>query len=70
MQALKIINIKKKIMFKKCKNLNVKSLIESKNEEARTSGLFIKLQFFLSENKISREERKVLARMLNAYYND
>ncbi|MGL3938017.1 hypothetical protein [Staphylococcus aureus] len=56
--------------FKKNKNTNLKPLIKSKNREMRTAALFIKLQYFLSENKISREERKVLARMLNAYYND
>lgn len=55
-------------MFKS-KRINMKPLIGSNISEIRLSALFLKLQKFLLENEISEEERKVLARMLNAYYN-
>lgn len=52
------------------KNLqeSLKTLVESEIKEVRISILFLKVQKFLIENKISEEERKVLARMLDAYY--
>ncbi|WP_390569576.1 hypothetical protein, partial [Staphylococcus pseudintermedius] len=54
------------------KNLqeSLKTLVESEIKEVRISILFLKVQKFLIENKISEEERKVLARMLDAYYKD
>ncbi|MCG7342203.1 hypothetical protein [Staphylococcus auricularis] len=50
------------------KRVNLKGLIESENEDLRIPTLFIKLQSFLYKNNVSVEERKVLARMFHAYY--
>ena len=50
--------------------VNLKRLIESENEDLRIPTLFIKLQSFLYKNNVSVEERKVLARMFHAYYED
>ncbi|MBF7019252.1 hypothetical protein ISO99_04935 [Staphylococcus sp. 18_1_E_LY] len=56
-------------MFKKKnKIINLKPLVESNNDDFRIPTLFLKLQKFFYENKISEEERKKLSRMLNAYY--
>lgn len=56
-------------MFKKkTKIINLKPLVESNNDDFRIPTLFLKLQKFFYENKISEEERKKLSRMLNAYY--
>ncbi|GAB0349120.1 hypothetical protein JPSP56_25090 [Staphylococcus pseudintermedius] len=54
------------------KNLqeSLKTLVESEIKEVRISILFLKVQKFLIENDISEEDCKVLARMLNAYYED
>ena len=57
-------------MFKrKRKMIDLSLLTNSSIKEVRLSILFLQLQKFLIENKISEEERKTLARMLNAYYN-
>lgn len=63
MDTKKILNRDKKEM------VNLNPLIESEIDELRVSALFIKTQKFFYENQISEEERKSLARMLNAYYN-
>lgn len=63
MDIKKILNRDKKEM------VNLNPLIESEIDELRVSALFIKTQNFFYENQISEEERKSLARMLNAYYN-
>ncbi|MDT0753975.1 MULTISPECIES: hypothetical protein [Mammaliicoccus] len=63
MDIKKILNRDKKEM------VNLNPLIESEIDELRVSALFIKTQKFFYENQISEEERKSLARMLNAYYN-
>ncbi|WP_228512798.1 hypothetical protein [Staphylococcus chromogenes] len=52
----------------KGEEINMRPLIESPIKEIRISALFMKLQKFLLDNKVIEEERKVLARMLNAYY--
>lgn len=57
-------------MFKKKQQIDMTPLIKSGVGQLRVSALFLKLQKFMLENKISEEECKVLARMLNAYYND
>ncbi|MCJ1785226.1 hypothetical protein [Mammaliicoccus sciuri] len=49
--------------------VDMKPIVNSNIREVRISGLFLQTQKFLIENKISEEERKSLARMLNAYYN-
>ncbi|MFI3546899.1 hypothetical protein V5G65_12645 [Mammaliicoccus sciuri] len=49
--------------------VDMKPIVNSTIREVRISGLFLQTQKFLIENKISEEERKSLARMLNAYYN-
>lgn len=57
-------------MFKKKRKIvDLSLLTNSSIKEVRLSILFLQLQKFLIENKISEEERKTLARMLNAYYN-
>ena len=57
-------------MFKKKrKNIDLSLLTKSSIKEIRLSIQFLQLQKFLIENKISEEDCKVLARMLNAYYN-
>ncbi|QRN90755.1 hypothetical protein JRU67_11960 [Mammaliicoccus sciuri] len=62
-------NIKKILNRDKKEKVNLNPLIESEIDELRVSALFIKTQKFFYENQISEEERKSLARMLNAYYN-
>ncbi|WAG30186.1 hypothetical protein [Staphylococcus chromogenes] len=57
-------------MFKKKKQIDMRPLVTSKINQLRISATFLKLQYFLLENKISEEDCKVLARMLNAYYED
>lgn len=58
-------------MFKKKrKMIDLSLLTNSSIKEVRLSILFLQLQKFLIENKISEEERKTLSRMLNAYYDD
>lgn len=57
-------------MFKKNKQIDMRPLITSKVDQLRISALFLQLQKILIENKISEEECKVLARMLNAYYDN
>ncbi|UXS21209.1 hypothetical protein [Staphylococcus delphini] len=57
-------------MFKKKKQIDMRPLVTSKINRLRISAMFLKLQCFLLENKISEEDCKVLARMLNAYYED
>lgn len=49
--------------------VDMKPIVNSTIREVRISGLFLQTQKFLIENKISEEDRKSLARMLNAYYN-
>ncbi|WP_204167121.1 hypothetical protein [Mammaliicoccus sciuri] len=62
-------DIKKILNRDKKEKVNLNPLIESEIDELRVSALFIKTQKFFYENQISEEERKSLARMLNAYYN-
>lgn len=50
--------------------VDMKPIVNSNIREVRISGLFLQIQKFLIENKISEEERKLLSRMLNAYYNE
>ncbi|EHS7175985.1 hypothetical protein O0I26_05565 [Staphylococcus pseudintermedius] len=57
-------------MFKKKKQIDMRPLVTSKINQLRISAMFLKLQCFLLENEISEEDCKVLARMLNAYYED
>lgn len=58
-------------MFKKKrKMIDLSLLTNSSIKEVRLSILFLQLQKFLIENKISEEERKTLSRMLNAYYDN
>ncbi|WP_449126019.1 hypothetical protein ACSAXG_04710 [Staphylococcus chromogenes] len=52
----------------KGEEINMRPLIESSIKEIRISALFMQLQKFLLDKKVIEEERKVLARMLNAYY--
>ncbi|UXV34528.1 hypothetical protein MUA90_10935 [Staphylococcus sp. IVB6181] len=56
-------------MFKN-KKIDMRPLVTSKINQLRISALFLQLQKFLLENKISEEDCKVLARMLNAYYDN
>lgn len=44
-------------------------LMNSDMDSLRIPARLIQIQKFFLENKISEEECKVLARMLNAYYN-
>ncbi|MDU0430675.1 hypothetical protein QVA60_09285 [Staphylococcus chromogenes] len=55
-------------MFKRKKQIDMRPLVTSRIDQLRISALFLQMQKFLLENKISEEECKVLARMLNAYY--
>ncbi len=57
-------------MFKKKKQIDMRPLVTSRINQLRISALFLQMQKFLLENKISEEECKVLARMLNAYYDN
>lgn len=58
-------------MFKKKrKMIDLSLLTNSSIKEVRLSIIFLQLQKFLIENKISEEERKTLSRMLNAYYDN
>ncbi|WP_198649512.1 hypothetical protein [Staphylococcus agnetis] len=57
-------------MFKKNKKIDMRPLVTSRINQLRISALFLQMQKFLLENKISEEECKVLARMLNAYYDN
>lgn len=57
-------------MFKRKKQIDMRPLVTSRIDQLRISALFLQMQKFLLENKISEEECKVLARMLNAYYED
>ncbi|WP_353462702.1 hypothetical protein PYH58_12070 [Mammaliicoccus sciuri] len=50
--------------------VDMKPIVNSNIREVRISGLFLQIQKFLIENKISEEERKLLSRMLNVYYNE
>lgn len=59
-----------KMFKKKRKNIDLSLLTKSSIKEIRLSIQFLQLQKFLIENKISEEDCKVLARMLNAYYNN
>ncbi|MGX0380657.1 hypothetical protein, partial [Staphylococcus auricularis] len=61
---------KKEVRAMEEERVNLKRLIESENEDLRIPTLFIKLQSFLYKNNVSVEERKVLARMFHAYYED
>lgn len=57
-------------MFKKKKQIDMRPLVTSRINQLRISALFLQIQKFLLENKMSEEECKVLARMLNAYYDN
>ncbi|SUM44650.1 Uncharacterised protein [Staphylococcus petrasii] len=58
-------------MFKrKKKTIDLSLLKNSKTDEVRIPVLFLQTQKFFFENKISEEDCKVLARMLNAYYDN
>ncbi|HEK6547295.1 TPA: hypothetical protein SPA83_002860 [Staphylococcus aureus] len=57
-------------MFKRKKQIDMRPLVTSRINQLRISALFLQMQKFLLENKISEEECKVLARMLNAYYDN
>ncbi|HDD0307160.1 TPA: hypothetical protein O9547_000530 [Staphylococcus aureus] len=57
-------------MFKKKKQIDMRPLVTSRINQLRISALFLQMQKFLLENKMSEEECKVLARMLNAYYDN
>ncbi|MBY6737396.1 hypothetical protein [Staphylococcus aureus] len=57
-------------MFKRKKQIDMRPLVTSRIDQLRISALFLQMQKFLLENKISEEECKVLARMLNAYYDN
>lgn len=57
-------------MFKKKNQIDMRPLVTSKINQLRISAMFLKLQCFLLENEISEEDCKVLARMLNTYYED
>ncbi|MGX0020206.1 hypothetical protein ACUXPG_000617 [Staphylococcus hominis] len=58
-------------MFKrKKKTIDLSLLKNSKTDEVRIPALFLQTQKFFFENKISEEDCKVLARMLNAYYDN
>ncbi len=57
-------------MFKRKKQIDMRPLVTSRIDQLRISALFLQMQKFLLENKISEEECKVLTRMLNAYYED
>ncbi|HHC7447543.1 TPA: hypothetical protein ACN3HF_000543 [Staphylococcus aureus] len=57
-------------MFKRKKQIDMRPLVTSRINQLRIPTLFLQMQKFLLENKISEEECKVLARMLNAYYDN
>ncbi|MBC3135026.1 hypothetical protein LQ944_02700 [Staphylococcus pasteuri] len=58
-------------MFKRRKKtIDLSSLRTSKTDEVRIPTLFLQMQKFFFENEISEEDCKVLARMLNAYYDN
>lgn len=58
-------------MFKrKKKTIDLSLLKNSKTDEVRIPALFLQTQKFFFENKLSEEDCKVLARMLNAYYDN
>ncbi|MBO0373382.1 hypothetical protein [Staphylococcus hominis] len=57
-------------MFKRRKVIDLSILRNSKIDEVRIPALFLQMQKFFFENEISEEECKVLARMLNAYYDN
>lgn len=57
-------------MFRRRKVIDLSSLRNSKIDEVRIPTLFLQIQRFFFENEISEEDCKVLARMLNAYYDD
>lgn len=50
------------------KKIDLRSLTKDEFEGIRIPVLFLKIQLFFVENDISEEDCKVLARMLNAYY--
>lgn len=57
-------------MFRRRKVIDLSSLRNSKIDGVRIPTLFLQIQRFFFENEISEEDCKVLARMLNAYYDD